>query len=100
MSATIVVTDSTASLPDEVARARGIVVVPLQVVIGATVYDEGAEGATPELVAAALKEFRPVSTSRPAPAALLEVYREIAAAGAGSILSIHLSAQMSGTFES
>jgi len=97
---TVVVTDSTASLPPEVAQARGIVVVPLQVVIGATVYDEGADGATPELVAQALKDFRPVSTSRPAPAALLEVYEEAAADGAEAVLAIHLSGDMSGTHES
>jgi DegV family protein with EDD domain len=100
MSGTVVVTDSTASLPDEVARARGIVVVPLQVVIGATVYDEGPDGATPEMVAEALKEFRPVSTSRPSPARLAEVYAQAASDGADEILSIHLSAEMSGTYES
>jgi DegV family protein with EDD domain len=100
MSGTVVVTDSTASLPDEVARARGIVVVPLQVVIGATVYDEGPDGATPEMVAQALKDFRPVSTSRPSPAHLAEVYAQAAADGADEILSIHLSAEMSGTYES
>jgi fatty acid-binding protein DegV len=44
-----------------VAQDRGIVVVPLQVVIGATVYDEGPDGATPEMVAEALRAFRPVS---------------------------------------
>jgi DegV family protein with EDD domain len=96
----VVVTDSTASLPPSVARARGIVVVPLQVVIGATVYDEGPDGATPEMVAEALKEFRPVSTSRPSPAYLLEVYEKAAADGATEILSVHLSAEMSGTHES
>ncbi|GAB2459328.1 DegV family protein [Nocardioides hungaricus] len=95
-----IVTDSTASLPPELAAERGIVVVPLQVVIGATVYDEGADGATPELVAAALKEWKPVSTSRPGPAALLEVYAKAAADGATEIVSIHLSGEMSGTFES
>jgi DegV family protein with EDD domain len=97
---TVIVTDSTASLPPQVAQERGIVVVPLQVVIGATVYDEGAEGATPEMVAEALKEFRPVSTSRPAPAAMLEVYEKAAAEGAEAVVSIHLSAEMSGTHES
>ena len=97
---TVVVTDSTAMVPPEVALERGIVVVPLQVVIGATVYDEGAEGATPELVAQALKDFRPVSTSRPAPAALLEVYEKAASDGAEQVLSIHLSGEMSGTHES
>ena len=96
----VVVTDSTASLPPEVAAEHGIVVVPLQVIIGADVFDEGSEGATPELVAAALKEFRPVSTSRPTPAALLEVYRRVADEGATEIVSVHLSADMSGTFES
>ena len=94
------VTDSTASLPDAVVTDAGIVVVPLQVVIGATSYDEGADGATPELVAEALKEFRPVSTSRPSPAVLLEAYEAAAAAGASEIVSVHLSGEMSGTFES
>jgi DegV family protein with EDD domain len=96
----VIVTDSTASLPPEVAAERGVVVVPLQVVIGATVYDEGADGATPDLVAAALKEWRPVSTSRPGPATLLEVYEQAARDGATEIVSIHLSGDMSGTFES
>jgi DegV family protein with EDD domain len=96
----VVVTDSTASLPPEVAERRGIVVVPLQVVIGATVYDEGPDGATPEMVAEALKEFRPVSTSRPSPAYLTEVYAEAATDGATEILSVHLSGEMSGTHES
>jgi len=97
---TVVVTDSTASLPPAVAQERGIVVVPLQVVIGATVYDEGPDGATPEMVAQALREYRPVSTSRPAPAVLTEVYDRAAADGAETVLSVHLSADMSGTYES
>lgn len=96
----VIVTDSTASIPPELAAERGIVVVPLQVVIGATVYDEGADGAAPDLVAAALKEWKPVSTSRPGPAALLEVYEKAAADGATAIVSVHLSGDMSGTFES
>ncbi|HEX3296801.1 MAG TPA: DegV family protein [Nocardioides sp.] len=96
----VVVTDSTASLPSQVAQDRGIVVVPLQVVIGATVYDEGPDGATPEMVAEALRAFRPVSTSRPSPALLTEVYAKAAQDGATEILSIHLSAEMSGTHES
>ncbi|WP_284533373.1 DegV family protein [Nocardioides sp. T2.26MG-1] len=96
----VIVTDSTASLPPEVAAEHGVVVVPLQVVIGATVYDEGADGATPDLVAAALKEWKPVSTSRPGPAALLEVYEQAARDGATEIVSVHLSGDMSGTFES
>lgn len=97
---TVVVTDSTASLPAEVADEHGIVVVPLQVVIGASVHDEGSPEATPDRVASALREFLPVSTSRPAPALLLETYERLATEGAEEIVSIHLSGDMSGTFES
>ena len=39
-----VVTDSTSYLPAELVRERGIAVVPLQVVIGGTSYDEGGRG--------------------------------------------------------
>ena len=99
-SVPVVVTDSTASLSSELAAARGITVVPLEVVIGAEVHEEGSPGATPETVAAALREFRPVSTSRPAPARFLEAYEAAAAAGASAVVSVHLSGEMSGTFES
>jgi DegV family protein with EDD domain len=76
-------------------------VVPLQVVIGATSYDEGVPGgASPETVAEALREWKPVSTSRPTPSAMLEAYEKAAAEGATAILSVHISSEMSGTFES
>ncbi|CUR61655.1 conserved hypothetical protein; putative EDD domain [metagenome] len=100
MSRVVVVTDSTASLPAELAQARGIRVVPLQVVIGAKVLDEGPDGATPEVVAQALRDFVPVSTSRPAPALFADVYRSLEADGVDEVVSVHLSGEMSGTFES
>ena len=96
-----VVTDSTASLPPEVAEAHGITVVPLQLVIGSRSYDDGADpDATPAHVAAALRDFTPVSTSRPSPELLVETYDALAAAGAEEIVSVHLSAEMSATYES
>ena len=95
-----IVTDTSACLPAEVVAQRALRVVPLQVVIGAESFDEGSEGATPEVVAAALREFRPVSTSRPSPAELLAAYEAAAADGASAVVSIHLSGEMSGTFES
>jgi DegV family protein with EDD domain len=95
------VTDSTAMLPAEVAAERDIVVVPLQVVVGASSYDEGVDAeATPETIAAALRGWTPVSTSRPTPAVFAEVYERARADGFDEIVSIHLSAQMSGTYES
>ncbi len=100
MTNTVIVTDSTASLPVQVSQDRGIVVVPLQVVIGAKVYDEGPDGATPELVAQSLRDFVPVSTSRPSPSVFVDLYRRLLAEGAEDIISIHLSGEMSGTVES
>lgn len=94
-----VVTDSTAYLAPEVAAARSVSVVSLQVVIGGRAYDEGA-GVGAGAVAEALKAYVPVSTSRPSPAAFLAAYEAAAAGGATCVLSLHLSAQMSGTHAS
>ena len=102
MSRTVaLVTDSTAMLPRDVVERHGIQVVPLQVVIGARSYDEGLDpDVTAETIAAALREWTPVSTSRPTPARFLEAYEKAKAAGADEVLSVHLSGEMSGTFES
>ena len=96
------VTDSTASLSAQTVAERGITVVPLQVVIGATSYDEGGDddSVTPQMLADALKEWTPVSTSRPNPESILETYEKLAADGAESIVSVHISGELSGTFES
>jgi DegV family protein with EDD domain len=96
-----VVTDSTASLCVEAVEEHGIVVVPMQVVIAGRSYDDGVDPeASPASLAVALREFRPVSTSRPSPAAVLEAYERAAAAGAEEIVSVHVSSKVSSTFES
>mgnify|MGYP003376824912 CR=1 FL=1 len=93
-----IVTDSTAYLtPAQVAEAGAPVrVVPLHVVIGGTERREGVDVRVEDL-AEALRRFVPVTTSRPAPAEFLQVYEELAAAGADSIVSVHISADMSAT---
>ncbi|MBA2638939.1 MAG: DegV family EDD domain-containing protein, partial [Nocardioidaceae bacterium] len=95
----VVVTDSTASLPDQVVRDRGIVVVPLQVVVGAEPRDESGQ-TSQQTVADALRAFAPVSTSRPSPDAFLEAYERVRADGADGIVSVHLSSEVSGTYDS
>jgi fatty acid kinase fatty acid binding subunit len=94
-----IVTDSTAYLPASVVDAHGIHVVPLHVIIGGTEFSEGVDVSTAE-VAAALRSFKPVSTSRPSPQALLDAYEKAAADGADGIVSVHISADMSSTVES
>jgi DegV family protein with EDD domain len=94
-----VVTDSTASLPEHVVAARSIIVVPLQVVVGAEVYDEGSDE-TQRVVTEALRVRTAVSTSRPAPETFAAAYEAAAAAGATAVVSVHLSAEVSGTYDS
>lgn len=95
-----VVTDSTASLPAELAAKHEITVVPLQVVIGDDSFEEGSPEANPAVIADALRRHVAVSTSRPAPALFSQVYRRLADEGAEEIVSVHLSSDISGTFES
>jgi DegV family protein with EDD domain len=97
--AVALVTDSTCSLSGEGAAGLGITVVPLQVILGGRVLSEDGE-ATPAAVAEALGRWVPVTTSRPAPEAFVAAYAAAAAAGAESIVSVHLSAEISGTFAS
>jgi DegV family protein with EDD domain len=99
MTRVAIVTDSTSYLAADLIAAHGIRVVPLQVVIGGTAYDEGAE-ATSATVAEALRSWTPVTTSRPAPAAFLDAYEQAANDGCEGIVSIHLSSDISGTHES
>lgn len=94
-----VVTDSTAYLPAELVQSHGIDVIPLQVVIGGTAYDEGVS-ASPAAVAEALRSWTPVTTSRPGPAAFAEAYQRAAERGCTGVVSVHLSSRMSGTVES
>jgi DegV family protein with EDD domain len=91
-----IVTDSTASLPEELVASHGIAVVPLHVVLGGQQYSEGVDITAVEL-AAALRKFGTVSTSRPSPQAFLDAYEAAAAGGADSVVSVHISSDMSGT---
>ena len=89
-----VVTDSTAYLPPGVADRHGISEVPLHVVLGGRTGTEGKE-VSPGDVAQALAERRlRVTTSRPTPDEFARAYRSL---GASCVVSVHLSAELSGT---
>jgi DegV family protein with EDD domain len=94
-----VVTDSTSYLPSGVAELLGVLVVPLQVDLGGRTGREGSE-ISPADVTAALRERRAVRTSRPTPSDFVAAYRSALDAGARCVVSVHLSAQLSGTCDS
>ena len=92
-----VVTDSTAYLPPDLADRYGVAVVPLQVTLGGAAAAEGSV-VTPGDVARALADRRStITTSRPSPAAFADAYTSAFGSGAEAVLSIHLSADLSGT---
>ncbi|MCQ9129770.1 MULTISPECIES: DegV family protein [Streptomyces] len=93
-----IVTDSTAYLPQRTMERHGITSVPLTVVLGDQALEEGNEISTRSL-AQALQKRRPVTTSRPSPQVFAETYRKVAEAGATGIVSLHLSAELSGTYD-
>lgn len=95
-----VVTDSTAYLPPGLLASHQVTVVPLTVVLNGMEGREGVE-TSPADASRALNGRRvSVSTSRPAPAQFVRTYRRILDGGADGIVSVHLSAGLSGTVES
>jgi DegV family protein with EDD domain len=92
-----VVTDSTAYLPPDVVERYGIEVVPLYVILAGHSGREGLD-ISPEDVARTLSvRGQHVSTSRPTPGDFVAAYRRCLDSGADQLVSVHLSAELSGT---
>jgi DegV family protein with EDD domain len=94
-----VITDSTVGLPAGLAASLGITIVPLVIL-----FDQEAALDGIDLDSAALfrrLEAAPVfpHTSQPSPAAFVQAYSRLVAAGAEGILVIVLSARLSGTYQ-
>jgi DegV family protein with EDD domain len=98
MPSIAVVTDSTACLTDDLLKQSGLTVVPIHVVVDGRTFLDGVDITSAE-VAAALSRFATVSTSKPTPQQFLDAYAAAAEAGADSIVSVHLSASLSGTYD-
>jgi DegV family protein with EDD domain len=94
-----VVTDSTAYLPKGVAEDQGIRVVALEVRIGDRVGREGIDIDAAELSAALADRHLDVQTSRPTPAEFVACYRAAFEGGADEVVSVHLSRELSGTWD-
>jgi DegV family protein with EDD domain len=92
-----IVTDSTADLPAGLALEREITIVPLTVTVDGRDYLDGVQ-ITPErfypLLAAS---GRPATTSQPAPARFEESYLRLLESH-DSIVSLHISSKLSGTY--
>lgn len=94
-----VVTDSTSDLPVNVYEENDIKVVPLHVHFGDKTYREGVDLSTEEFYSKLASAKVIPRTSQPAPHEFETVYRELMD-DVESIISIHLSSKLSGTYQS
>ncbi len=100
MSKIRIVTDSTADLSQELVERYQIKVVPLDVLIEGIAYKDKIDLTNEEFyeILRSIKDLP--TTSQPSPAVFADVYRELAAEGAEHIISIHISSDLSGTYQS
>jgi len=94
-----IVTDSTADLPEELVQKYAITVVPLKVFWGDQCFIDGVDLSAAEFNERLVTSKQLPTTSQPSPAEFIEYYRPLVDHGA-DIVSIHLSAEMSGTLQS
>ena len=98
MARVAVVSDSTADLLPEVAAARGIRIVALSVSFGDQSFRAGIDLTTEAFWSRMTAPDAPFpTTAAPSPGAFQEAYEAAFAAGAESVVSVHISEHLSGT---
>lgn len=100
MSKIRIVTDSTVDLFPEQAAQYGIEMVPLTVMINGNTYRDKYDITNEEFYQVLRTAEELPTTSQITPATFAEVYQRLAQEGAEHIISIHLSSDLSGTFQS
>ena len=94
-----VLTDSAAYLPRDLVQRYGVRVVPLYVVLSGRSGREGEDITSADVATALSTRGQRVSTSRPTPGDFVSAYRAALDAGADRLVSIHLSSELSGTWD-
>lgn len=94
-----IVTDSAGDLPLDLLDKAGIAMVPLTVHFGEEQYKDALEMGGDEFYRRLPNTQHHPRTSQPSPADFASCYERVAAGGA-SIVSVHLSSKLSGTYQS
>ncbi|NJD20941.1 MAG: DegV family protein [Gemmatimonadetes bacterium] len=95
----VVMTDSTADLSEEIVRAHGIHVTPLQLVFNDRTYRDGVDISAQEFHRRLADPGFMPTTSQPAPADFLETYARAAEDGE-AVLGVLVGSGLSGTYGS
>ena len=94
------VTDSTADLNPKQVQDLRVTVRPLNVIFGDKVYLDGVD-IHPQQFYPMLSQAKQLpTTSQPSPGEFIELYEKLFAEGYDSIVSVHISAGLSGTYQS
>jgi DegV family protein with EDD domain len=94
-----IVTDSGVNVPAEVQREYDIHIIPLKVTFGDQTYRDGADLTTAQFYEMLEEASQLPTTSQPSAGDFVEVYSRLSGE-ADAIVSIHLSALLSGTVKS
>ena len=94
-----IVTDSSAAFPPKLAEELGITVVPLYIRFGDRVYRDGLDMDDDEFYRELSKSPVHPVTIQPGIQDFVEIYQKVAR-DASAIVSIHISAKLSGTYNS
>jgi DegV family protein with EDD domain len=94
-----IVTDSTADLPVKLAEELGIAVLPCYLRFGDEVFRDRVDISEDEFYRRLINDPIHPSTAQPSPQDFTVVYKELAKEADG-IVSIHVSAKLSGTYNS
>jgi DegV family protein with EDD domain len=94
------VTDSTADIPHEICLTLGIEVVPLKVHFGNDTYRDGVTLQADHFYELLAQASVLPTTSQPSPVDFLEMYKKINEEPDVQIISIHISSELSGTYQS
>ncbi len=94
-----IVTDSTADLPPDLASERGISVVPLTVTLDGRSYLDGVDMTPARFYALLASSTGHPTTSQPSPGLFAEAYEGLLR-DHDEVLSLHISAKLSGTYAS
>ena len=100
MSNIRIVTDSTADLTPELVNRYGIKVVPLEVLADGKAYKDKIDITNDEYYEILRTAKTLPTTSQPSPAVFADTYQALAAEGAEHIISIQISSELSGTYQS
>lgn len=95
-----IVTDTTCDLLPEMVKEHDITIVPINIQFGSDSYQEGVNMDW-DLFYRKIEEMGILpTTSQPSVGEFVEVYRRLAREGADAIISTHVTAKLSGTYQS